>query len=84
MTDGRQPRSGLAFAALISGIVWVFGLGSLLAVFLGHLALRRIRDRNQRGRWIALAGLVLGYLGLLLTAVLLLQGGVEISDNVPE
>ncbi|SEG82944.1 protein of unknown function [Thermomonospora echinospora] len=81
--SGKRPISGLGIVALICGIVWVFGLGSVLAVLLGHLALRRIGSRDQRGRWTAVGGLVLGYLGLFLLLVLLLQGGVTIEEDVP-
>jgi uncharacterized protein DUF4190 len=81
MTEAKGPVSRLAVAALICGVLWVFGLGSLLAVVLGHLARRRIVKGNLRGGGLALAGLVLGYLGLVVLAVLLLQGGVTVEDN---
>ena len=44
------------------------GIGSFLAVILGHLALRQIgrAEGRQAGRGVAVAGLTLGYLGLLL------------------
>ena len=35
--------SGLAIASLVLGIVWVFWLGSLLAVIFGHVALSQIK-----------------------------------------
>jgi Domain of unknown function (DUF4190) len=81
--SGRRPISRLGIVSLVCGAVWVFGLGSVFAVLLGHLALRRIGERGQRGRWAAVAGLVLGYLGLLVLLTLLLQGGVTIEDDVP-
>ncbi len=36
-----------------------------MAIFLGHSARRRIRQTGERGDGLAVAGLVLGYLGLV-------------------
>lgn len=54
-----QKTNGLSIAALITGIV---GL-SLLAVIFGHVSLGQIKTRSEAGRGMAIAGLVLGYLG---------------------
>jgi hypothetical protein len=51
---------------------------SILAIIFGHVALYQIRESQQQqqfgppqgGRGLAIAGLVIGYLGLALTAVL--------------
>ena len=66
--------SGMAIASLVLGLVWICGLGSLLAVIFGHAALSEIeRGRGQvMGRGMAIAGLILGYLGLLLLLLKLL------------
>ncbi|ATO13243.1 hypothetical protein CO540_04885 [Micromonospora sp. WMMA2032] len=59
--------SGMATASLVLGILGVlggwclFGLPCLLAVVLGHLALRETRDGARSGHGMAVAGLVLGY-----------------------
>jgi hypothetical protein len=58
-----QPTNGLAVAALVLGIVWAFWIGSALAIVFGHVALGQIRQRNQSGKGMAVAGLVLGYVG---------------------
>jgi hypothetical protein len=62
-----QYLSPLALASLIMGILGatiVFFVGSLIAIVLGHIALVQIRksDGRTRGRPLALAGLILGYL----------------------
>ncbi|MBD9698868.1 DUF4190 domain-containing protein [Flavimobilis sp. GY10621] len=45
----------------------VFGLGGgLLGIVFGHVALKQIAETGERGRGLAVAGLVLGYLGLLI------------------
>jgi Domain of unknown function (DUF1707)/Domain of unknown function (DUF4190) len=62
------PRTnGLAIASLLLGVFWFMWVGSVLAVVLGHLALKEIAasDGAQGGRAIAISGLVLGYLGCL-------------------
>ncbi|MFC0038899.1 DUF4190 domain-containing protein [Actinomadura rayongensis] len=70
---GQQPPGGdgrtepLAIWSLVAGIVGLFtcGILSLVAVVLGHLSIRRIQATGRRGRGMALAGLVLGYLALV-------------------
>jgi uncharacterized protein DUF4190/uncharacterized protein DUF1707 len=73
------PTNGLAIASLVVGIVWMWWIGSLLAVVFGHLALGQIAraEGGQSGRGMAIAGLVLGYLGLttLLFTILALSLG---------
>lgn len=66
-----EPKS-LSIASLCCGIAVFLGLGifilpQIAAVVLGHLALLR----EPAGRGLAIAGLVLGYLGLALTAIVL-------------
>ena len=58
-----QPTNGLAVASLVLGIVWIFWLGSTLAILFGHIALNQIQNSNQSGKGMAVAGLVLGYVG---------------------
>ncbi len=67
----RAPLSGQAVAALVCALAWLGGLGSLAAVVLGVLAVSRISASSGRlrGRGLATAGLTLGILGLLGTAL---------------
>jgi hypothetical protein len=62
----NAPTSGLAIGALICGIAEIFTLGfaSVPAVILGHLARQNIKKTGERGDGLAIAGLVLGYLGI--------------------
>jgi hypothetical protein len=59
----------LAIAAFVLSLLWIFGLGSLLAVIFGIIALVTISRSHgtRRGRGWAIAGLVIGALGLILT-----------------
>jgi hypothetical protein len=62
----RQRTSGLAIASLACGICQIGFLlpTGIIAIFLGHAARRRNRRTGERGDGLALAGLILGYLGL--------------------
>jgi len=67
----QKQNNSLAIISFIMGILGLFGLipliGSILAVVLGHLARRQIAaDPSQDGDGIALAGLIMGYVGLVL------------------
>ncbi|WP_395751867.1 DUF4190 domain-containing protein [Prosthecobacter sp.] len=71
-----QGTSGLAIASLICGILvfLTFGLAGLPAVILGHLGLSKIRKSGGalKGSGMAIAGLVMGYLGFGLTIIAVL------------
>jgi hypothetical protein len=66
-----RPRrtNGLAIASLVLGVTWWGWIGSVLAVVFGHIALAQIREHGQGGRAMAIAGLVLGYIGMALLAL---------------
>jgi hypothetical protein len=69
----------LALISLISGVLaWLglFGLGGVVAVITGHIAKNQIRASmgQQTGEGLANAGLVLGYLNIVLTLVVLCLG----------
>jgi hypothetical protein len=76
----HSKTSGLAIASLVLGILWLYWIGTILAVIFGHVALSRIkRSSGQlRGRGLAIAGLVFGYLGV---ATLVFAILVVIFDN---
>jgi hypothetical protein len=68
--------NGLAVASIAVGVLlwWTWGIGSLAAVIMGHVALRQIRQSGgaQSGRAAALSGIAVGYFGLTaLLAVIL-------------
>jgi hypothetical protein len=58
--------NGLAVASMVLGILWIWWIGSILAVIFGFVALNQIRnsDGSQTGRGMAIAGLVLGFIGV--------------------
>ena len=65
-----KRTNGFAIASVVSAVVWMWWLGSLAAVIMGHVALRQINRSGgrQTGRGVAITGLALGYLGLLTLA----------------
>ncbi len=76
MPFATKPKmNGKAVAALVLGIVQCFFITSILAVIFGNLALGEIAasDGRQRGRGLAIAGIVLGWISI---AVL---GGLAIA-----
>lgn len=77
----QAGTDGLAIASLVLGIVWVAGIGSILAVVFGHVARRRIRRTGQSGKGMALAGLILGYGGFAVAALIVAAIPVAISQN---
>ena len=75
---GPQSTNTLAVVALVLGLVGV----SLGGVICGHLALGQIRRTGERGSGMAIAGLVLGYVGLVLTAVVVVFL-VAVASSMP-
>lgn len=51
----------LAVASLASAITL---FGAPAAVLTGHISLAQLKDDNKQGRWMALTGLILGYVGI--------------------
>jgi predicted metalloprotease len=62
-----QTTNGLSIASLVLGIVWVFGLGSILALIFGIVARKQIAESGGRqgGSGMALAGIILGIVGIV-------------------
>lgn len=68
----EPPTSVLAICSLVFGIggfVFLPFLGSIAAVICGHMARNELRRRQGqlRGDGLAMAGLILGYIGIALT-----------------
>ncbi len=57
--------NGLAIASPVLGIVWLGWVGSILALIFGIAARRQIRQRRQAGDGLAIAGIVLGAVGVV-------------------
>jgi Domain of unknown function (DUF4190) len=74
--------SGKAIASLVCGLfLFAFPL-SILAVIFGHLSVSEIRKSSGRlkGEGIAIAGLVLGYVGLAVIPLILIIAAIAIPN----
>ena len=60
------PRrtNGLAIASMVLGILWLYWIGSVLALVFGYIARNQIRERGEGGGGMATAGIVLGWIGV--------------------
>ncbi|NBP92119.1 MAG: DUF4190 domain-containing protein [Actinobacteria bacterium] len=57
--------NGMSIAALVLGILWIYGIGSILSLIFGYISLGQIkRDPRQKGKGMAIAGVVLGWVGI--------------------
>jgi hypothetical protein len=63
----RRATNGFAIAALVLGILWLGGLGAVCALVFGLVALKQIKRSGgtQSGHGMALAGAILGGVGIL-------------------
>jgi hypothetical protein len=61
--------NGMAIASFVLGLLWLGGLGSLLAVVFGVIGRRQTAETRQSGRGLASWGLGLGILGILGTVL---------------
>ena len=84
-----QRTNAMAVASLVLGILFLYGIGSILALIFGYTAKGQI-DRSEgaeRGRGMAIAGIVLGWIGiagavLFFATVFLSQEASTKFDNV--
>jgi hypothetical protein len=58
----------------VLGIVWIYWIGSILALVFGYIARAQIKRSNgvQTGQGLALAGIVLGWVGVAVLVVVVL------------
>jgi hypothetical protein len=52
-----------AVISLIAGLLWLFWVGSLVAIITGHIGRRQVREYGYGGDALAIIGLIFGYLG---------------------
>lgn len=64
-----RRTNGMAIASMVLGILWIYWIGSILALVFGYLARKQIRERGEDGNGMAIAGIVLGWIGVALLLV---------------
>jgi hypothetical protein len=72
-----QQTNGLAIGSLVCALLGI----SLPAVIMGHIARHQIRDRNQAGDGLAIAGLVVGWLGMTFWVLMFVAGIIAASSG---
>lgn len=78
----RPTTDGLAVASMVLGIVWLYWIGSILAVIFAGVAIKRINASNgwRTGKGMAIAGLVLGIVALAVLVVSILAAAASNSN----
>ncbi len=72
---GRPPAAKtntlaiISLIASIAGIVILWGIGSIAGVICGHISLSQIKKTGEQGRGMAIAGLIVGYAGIVLAII---------------
>ena len=69
-----QRTNGLAIASMVLGILWLYWIGSILALVFGYIARKQIRERGEAGGGMATAGIVLGWIGVGILALVFVVG----------
>jgi hypothetical protein len=66
-TSNKYDYKNLNSLAVVSLASAATGFGAVAAVITGHIALAQLKESNQKGRWMAITGLVLGYASIAFT-----------------
>ncbi len=63
----KTGTNGMAVASLVLGILWIYGIGAVLALVFGYISRGQIERSGgtQAGRGLAIAGIVLGWIGVV-------------------
>jgi Domain of unknown function (DUF4190)/Domain of unknown function (DUF1707) len=88
----NSTTNGLAVASFVCGLLQMFmGITTIPAIVLGHMARKQIRQNGQQGDGLAVAGLVLGWLGVALfalfavvVAVAAAKSGAAVPAHIPQ
>lgn len=81
--------NGLAIASMVLGILWIYWVGSILALIFGYIAKKQIDESGgrQSGRGMAIAGIVLGWIGVAALALVIvfavfLANSDDLNDEI--
>jgi Domain of unknown function (DUF4190) len=75
--------NGMAVASLVLGILWIYWIGSVLALIFGYIARQQINQHQgmQSGRGMATAGIVLGWIGVGFLVLFMLVGIIGMASG---
>jgi hypothetical protein len=77
----QRSTNGLAIASMVLGILWIYWGGSILALIYGYVARRQIRERQQAGDGMAITGIVLGWVGVGILAIIIVVAVISTAVN---
>ncbi|MGV1078836.1 MAG: DUF4190 domain-containing protein, partial [Candidatus Nanopelagicales bacterium] len=78
----QQGTNGLAITSLVLSIVGVCcGIGSIIGIVLGFVALNQIKKTGQSGEGLAKAGIIVGFITLALFIILWIISIVSGNGN---
>jgi hypothetical protein len=71
--------NGMAIASMVCGIIWIYWIGSVLALVFGYIAKSQIDKSHgtQSGRGMAIAGIVLGWVGIGFLVLIFVLGFIS-------
>lgn len=65
-----QKTNTFAIISLVASIAgWITGITFIVGIIFGHISLGQIKKTGENGRGMAIAGLVVGYVGIALTII---------------
>jgi hypothetical protein len=75
-----KETNGSAIVSVVLGVLWLAGIGSLLALVFGYQARRQIKNSagSQKGSGLATAGIILGWIGIAILAIVVVGGALTI------
>ena len=76
-----KPTNGLAIASLVLGILWLYWIGSILALIFGYKAMRQIDESDGQQEGLAKAGVILGWIGVAFLAITLVVAVVVVAAD---
>lgn len=73
----------MAIASLVLGLLWVYWIGSILALCFGYAARSEIRRNPDKvdGAGMAIAGIILGWIGIGMLAVIIVFFVYAVKSN---
>ncbi|WP_329136015.1 DUF4190 domain-containing protein [Streptomyces sp. NBC_01476] len=72
-----RPTNGLAIASLVTALLCIPLVGLILGIF----GLRQVNRRGDRGKGLAISGIVIGSVGTLVTALVVVLGVIGALDE---
>ena len=74
----------LAIVALVSSLVGLFVIpviGQIVGIITGHISLKQVKTTGERGRGMALSGVLIGYISLGLGILLIVLTAIIIATT---